>query len=508
MGWKSMRTIEWAGSMDISEIIESQKLTPFVVRLVLVSTLVTFFDGFDMNVISLVAPEVSAALHLDKLMMGNVFSAGLAGTMVGAFLFGYLGDRIGRRPSIILATISFGVLTLALASAGSYREMVALRFIQGIGIGGLLPLAWALNIDYVPRGYQSTVVTLLMLGYGFGDSFAGPLSIWFAPFGWQSVFIFGGCAALAISALLIFLLPESIRFLANKRKRPDLIARFAQSLASGRRIEASDRFVVSDELGSSEQRFRVSALFRGELRWITPLLWTVYIAGSTAIFLRVSWGPTILQAMGFSRATAAYVTSISSLGGALGGLLLMRFTDTRGAISIAIYPVLTAPLLLIMGLAKIGGTPFLVVYFFLTMLIVGTHFGLHSIAGIFYPSCIRSNGAGWASSVAKIGSVAGPVIVGAVLSTRLPVRILFALFAVFPFIVGVGVFLLGLLQRRMLPLGAVRQGDELGRLAIFGEDSLRSLSCTRISGNECESALKPTVAKPRKEVLQPKCSIR
>jgi MFS transporter, AAHS family, 4-hydroxybenzoate transporter len=474
-----MRTIERRGPVDISEIIEKQRLTPFVVRLVLVSTLVTFFDGFDMNVISLVAPEVSAALHLDKFMMGNVFSAGLAGTMAGAFLFGYLGDRIGRRPSILLATLSFGVLTLGLASAGSYREMVALRLIQGIGVGGLLPLVWALNIDYAPRGYRSTVVTLLMLGYGLGDSFAGPLSIWFAPFGWQSVFIFGGCAALAASVLLIFLLPESIRYLANQRKRPDLMARFARRLAPGREIEASDRFFVSDESGSNREGFRVSALFRGELRWITPLLWTVYIAASTAIFLRVSWGPTILQAIGFSRATAAYATSISSLGGALGGLLLMRFTDTRGAISIAVFPVLTVPLLLIMGLTTIGGTPFLVMYFFLTMLIVGAHFGLHSIAGIFYPSCFRANGAGWASSVAKIGSITGPVIVASVLSTRLPVRTLFLLFAVFPFIVGVGVFILGLFQQHRLPLGAARKGDERRRLASFGEASLRTLSSIR-----------------------------
>ena len=436
---------------DLSEIIENQKLTPFVIRLILVSMLVTFFDGFDMNVISLVAPEVSSALHFNKMMMGNVFSAGLAGTMAGGFLFGYLGDRIGRRPSIILATISFGVLTLALALAGSYQEMVALRFLQGIGIGGLLPLAWSLNIDYMPRGYQSTVVTLLMIGYACGDSFAGPLSIWFARLGWQSVFIFGGCAALAVTVLLIFVLPESIKFLANKGKRPDLIARFARRLAPGRRIEATDQFVVSDELGRSARGFRVAALFRNELRWITPLLWTAYIAGSIAIFLRVSWGPTILQAIGFSRTTAAYATSISSLGGALGGLLLMRFTDTRGVISIAVFPVLTVPLLLTMGLTHIGGTPFLVMYFFLTMLIVGTHFGLHSIAGIFYPSVFRSSGAGWASSVAKIGSVLGPVIVGVVLSTRLPVRILFTLFAGFSLIVGICVLLLGFIQRRLSP---------------------------------------------------------
>jgi AAHS family 4-hydroxybenzoate transporter-like MFS transporter len=129
-----------------------------------------------------------------------------------------------------------------------------------------------------------------------------------------------------------------------------------------------------------------------------------------------------------------------------------------------------------MGLTHIGGAPFLVLYFFLTMLIVGTHFGLHSIAGIFYPSSFRSTGAGWASSVAKIGSVAGPMIVGAVLSTRLPVRTLFALFAVFPFVVGVGVLWLGLIQRRMWIAGAARECEELERAARLSEDSLSTLS--------------------------------
>ena len=445
---------------DISEIIEKQKLTPFVIGLILLCSVVTFFDGFDMNVISLVAPEVSATLHLDKMMMGKVFSAGLAGTMAGGFFFGYLGDRIGRRPSIIFATAWFGVLTLGLALAGSYEQLVVFRFVQGIGIGGLLPLAWALNIDYVPRGYQSTVVTLLMLGYTLGDGFAGPLSIWFTSLGWRSVFVFGGCAALVSTVLLIFLLPESIKFLANRKRRPDLIARFAQRLAPGRPIDASDRFVLSDEAGRSGKGFRVSALFRNELRWITPLLWTAYIASSIAIFLRLSWGPTILEAIGFSRSTAAYATSINSIGGALGGLLLMRFTDTRGAISIAVFPVLTIPLLLTMGLGGIGGMPFLVLYFFGTMFLVGTHFGLHSIAGIFYPSAYRSNGAGWATSIAKIGSVAGPLIGGVILSSLVPVKFLFAFLAICPLVVGVGIFSLGIIQRRSLRGGEERPWAE------------------------------------------------
>src|SRR6202162_4352275 len=434
---------------DISEIIENQKLTWFVTSLVLVSWVVTFFDGFDMNVIAFVAPDMSAALHLNRLMMGKVFSAGLLGTMIGGFLFGYIGDRIGRRPSIIFATAAFGVLTLGMAQSGSYATLLVLRLADGNAIGGLLPLCWALNIEYVPRRYRSTVVTLIMLGYTFGNSFGGPLTIWLTPhYGWRSVFIFGGCAALVATCFLFFFIPESIKFLVIQNKRPDLIAGYARRLAPGRAIRAADGFFLSDEIRSD--KFAVSMLFQNELRWITPILWTAYIASSIAVFFRVSWEPSVFQALGFSRSTAALASSANSIGGAIGGLLLMRFTDTRGAIAVAVLPALAVPTLLVMGLVRLGGGAFLALSFFNTMFLVGAHFGIHSIAGIFYPSAYRANGAGWATSIAKVGSILGPLVGGVALSSGMPVKVMSAYLAACPLVVGIGIFIIGRIQRRTL----------------------------------------------------------
>jgi MFS transporter, AAHS family, 4-hydroxybenzoate transporter len=141
--------------VDVSSIIEQQKLNGFLVALVVGSWVITFFDGFDMNVISFAAPYIAPEFHLDKVMMGKLFSIGLAGTMVGGFLFGYLGDRIGRRPSIIAATVAFSVLTMAIAFSKSYEQLLALRFLDGIAIGGMLPLSWALNIEYAPKRFRS-----------------------------------------------------------------------------------------------------------------------------------------------------------------------------------------------------------------------------------------------------------------------------------------------------------------------------------------------------------------
>ena len=135
--------------IDVSQVVEQQKLGGFLVGLVVISWIITFFDGFDSQAIAFAAPYLSTQYHLDRIMMGNIFSMGLVGALIGGFGFGYLGDRIGRRPAIILATAAFGLLTLAFVFADSYASLLALRLRDGIALGGMLPLSWALNIEYV-----------------------------------------------------------------------------------------------------------------------------------------------------------------------------------------------------------------------------------------------------------------------------------------------------------------------------------------------------------------------
>jgi MFS transporter, AAHS family, 4-hydroxybenzoate transporter len=436
-------------TIDVSATIERQRLGGFLVGLVVISWIITFFDGFDSQAIAFAAPYLSAQYHLDRVMMGNVFSIGLVGTLIGGFAFGYLGDRVGRRPAIILATAAFGLLTLAFVLAGGYLSLLILRLIDGIALGGMLPLAWALNIEYAPKRYRSTIVTVIMIGYSVGIVVGGPTANWLIPrYGWQALFALGGVLSLAAALVLVFMLPESARFLVSKGFAGARVAKLVHRL-SGESVAADAHFVVEDEIGAAKD-FRPRLLFRDQLRAITPLLWLAYIASSMAVFFLATWTPLVFEALNFTRSQAALAGSVGAAAGALGGLLLMRFTDNLGAIAITVMPLLAIPLLLIAAFAAVGHAAFFALFALIALFLVGGHFGLHSIAGIFYPSAYRGNGAGWAISVAKIGSIAGPFAAGLILSTSLPVRYIFAVLAVCPAVFVVCIFMVGRIHSSML----------------------------------------------------------
>ena len=439
------------GTLDVADIIERQRLRWFVVRLILVSWVVTFLDGYDMNVIAFAAPYLRNEFALDTAMLTHVFGAGIAGALFGGFLFGFAGDRVGRRPAIIAATALFGVITLLLSQATSYTELLVLRFANGLALGGAIPLIWALNIEYVATRYRATIVTLIMLGYGAGVASGGPLSLALIPgSSWRAVFVFGGVASLVAAVLLWKTLPESLRFLATRRHDDARMERIVRRLAPERDVPPGTRFIMG---GASTPEARgnwwdVRGLFRGPLRWVTPLLWISYAASSMTTYFFSTWGPLVFEEIGFSRDTAAYMSSMNSLAGAIGAVSLMRFTDRIGTISVGFMPAIAVPFLLVIGLAPVGHGPFLIMMAVLYFFLGGSHYGITSIGATFYPTAHRALGSGWLAGIGKAGSIAGPWLGGWIMASQVPVQKSFALLAIPPAIFAACTLAVGILQRR------------------------------------------------------------
>jgi len=447
--------------IDVVDIVEGQQLGWFVVRLVLVSSLVMFLDGYDLNVIPFTRPDVMKAYHLDTGMWGTVLTSGVGGTLLGSIVFGILGDRLGRRRAIICATAVFGLFTLVFAGAANYGQMVILRLLNGVALGGAVPLVWALSVEYVPRRYRATIVTVIMMGYGIGVAVAGPIAVklLIPSFGWQAVFIFGGAASLLAAALLYWRLPESLRFLATQGRRPEQLARIVRELAPERTDLEGATFILSGQdpadgsrRGIAAVTHGLAALFRGPLRWITPLVWLAYAASSLSTFFFTSWGPALFEKMGLTRSQVARCSFSNSICGAIGALLLMRFTDRLGPISVALLPAIALPLLLLIAHVSLSPTTFMGMMAVLYLFLGGSHYGIISITGTFYPTTHRALGTGWASAVGKVGSVAGPWvgtgIMSAVIAATIPAKETFLFLALCPSVFFLCMLGIGLMERR------------------------------------------------------------
>jgi AAHS family 4-hydroxybenzoate transporter-like MFS transporter len=303
-------------------------------------------------------------------------------------------------------------------------------------------------VEYVPTRFRATAVTLIMLGYGIGVAAAGPVSVALLPrFGWPAIFVFGGLCSLLATAVLWAFLPESLRFLAARGGDPARLARVLRWVDPQRNIPADARYVLATTQPVERKSWLPFALFTGQGRWITPLLWGSYVASSMVAFFFTTWGPTVFEELGLERSTAAWAVSLNSLAGAIGAVSLMRFTDRLGVISVAVMPAVVVPTFLLIGLAPVSPSTAVIMMGLLYVFIGGSHYGIISIAGTFYPTPQRALGTGWMSGMGKLGSILAPFLGGFLLSSGMPVQRVFAVLAIFPAIFALCGFTLGRLER-------------------------------------------------------------
>src|SRR3954470_19480934 len=153
--------METPAPLNVAALVDNSKLGPFQWGIFTLCGLCLIMDGFDVQAMGYVAPAIIREWHIPNSALGPVFSAALLGVLIGSLLFSMLADKIGRRPVLIGAALYFAVLTLWTARANSVTELLVIRFIAGIGLGGIMPNAMALAGEYAPTRMRFTVMMLV-----------------------------------------------------------------------------------------------------------------------------------------------------------------------------------------------------------------------------------------------------------------------------------------------------------------------------------------------------------
>jgi MFS transporter, AAHS family, 4-hydroxybenzoate transporter len=400
-------------TLDVTAFFENTGVTRFHVWLLVISSFVTLFDGLDFALISYVLPYLRDDLQLTDAMMGYVTAAAFLGQMIGSLAGSYIADLYGRRPVIIWCTILGAAFTFVTGFATSAEMIIGLRFLGGLAIGGLLAPAWSLNIECMPSGKKATAVTIIMLGFSIGGAAAGQVTNLLAPeYGWQWVFFACGAGTMALALILLFTLPESARWMVAKGRPAPLISKALGRFDPAAADIPYTAFSLPDERKTRGESpwAKTADLFRGALVFITPVIWFTYFFSSFAIYMRVSFSVLFLEALDVPIKVGTNIGSAGGLIGAVGGVLLLAFTEKRGPIWIALAPLLGVPAMLAIGWGLTGGPWFIPVVVLGTILVGVGHAAVISMTTIYYPSAIRSTGGGWASFVAKFAAVAAPLL--------------------------------------------------------------------------------------------------
>src|SRR5580704_5920807 len=239
-------------TVDVTQVLDGQKITGFNVGLVILAFLVMMTDGYDLGAAAFAGPGLIKEWGLRGPELGVLLSSSLAAGFFGPPILGYLADRFGRKRIIVGGAFAFGLFSLAAVATTSLNQLVLTRILAGVALAGTLPIMVSLINEFAPKQARATMVVLMFTGVTFGGGLPGLIAAKFmAVYGWRLLFWVGGIAPLAIAAVLMVMLPESVKYLTlHPARRAELVA-LLRRIDGALQIGPDTRFIISGEQNKS-----------------------------------------------------------------------------------------------------------------------------------------------------------------------------------------------------------------------------------------------------------------
>jgi AAHS family 4-hydroxybenzoate transporter-like MFS transporter len=459
--WRAMKKI------DVGSVLDAAPLRGLPLLVILCTTLILVLDGLDIQIISLVAPLLTKEFHIAPATLGPVLAAALIGMALGGFALGALGDRFGRRLTLLLSVALFAAATLMGATTQSIAVLALWRLLTGIGLGGAIPNAIALLAEFTGPRWRTQAVAAAVIGVPVGGMCGALIASYVLPhLGWRAMFAVGGLLPCAAFGVIYFLLPESPRYLATRPElRKPLVAVLNRLAGAGRYSEA-DAFELLDsvprggatDIDGPPRKSPAAGLLRGPLLRETCGLWLIFLTNMFTIYTFFSWSPVILGSLGLPLAVAVRGSIVFNLAGVCGGCisawLLARMGSRLPTAALAAVGMVTLWVIsrLLGHAMRLGSaidvTSLMSAIAVVGFVMIGIQTAAYRLSVHLYPTQIRASGVGWAAAWGRLGGILSSLIAGWLLA-RVHGAGLFALLSCVIFFTLVGILMI---RRHLSPI--------------------------------------------------------
>ena len=424
---------------QIAARMERLPLSPWHTKMRLIVGSTNFSDAFDALTIAFVLPVLVPLWHIPPSLIGAMISIGYLGQVVGGLTSGWLADKFGRVPVMVGNIILFSLMSFACMLAQDYWTLFAMRFVQGIGLGGEVPIANTYVSEFAPSKGRGRFVLIQQMMFPVGLTTAGLVGAYVIPhFGWQSAFLLGGLPVL-LALPMIKLLPESPRWLAGRGRdaEADRVLTRIETLVSadGARTLPPIPTGVPPAVAAIG---RFKDLFAGVYLKRTLSLWVLWFCTYAITYAMTGWLPSIMRTVYHQPVSQAnlygFVLNIVGLCVLLTAVFTIDRIGRKRAFTFGF--LLAAVPLLVAAFTPLDafGLAVLATLAFGLMGMIPGSLGMYTAEN--YPNHLRALGNGATSVSQRLSSVISPYLVGLILPTY-GVGGVYGMFAVFAIVGGI-----------------------------------------------------------------------
>jgi MFS transporter, putative metabolite:H+ symporter len=404
------------------------------VTVTLILGVAIFFDSFDSLAIAYVLPVLIPAWHIPPEKIGGLISIANVGQALGALFFGWVAERIGRVPAARITIALYAAMSFACAFAQNYDQLFWLRFVEGIGLGGEIPVA-STYISEILRAQRrggsflsyQIVFPIGLLGAGIAGAAIVP------RFGWQWMFIAGAVPAVVALALRRYC-PESPRWLASKgrmREADEVLAGIERSVSRNGARPLPPIPELDARPAASKTRWL--ELFQGRYLSRTLLVWVLWASSYIISYGLQGWIPTLYREVYHLPLQQSLNYAVAAPAGSVLGSLICAFLldwTGRRLWFIGAFFLIAAGLVELWAVGASTPVGMLLGYGFCSMWLGSINMSVLLYTAEIYPTRMRALGVSLASFWLRVAATVGPLIVGFALP-RYGINGVFLVFSMF-----------------------------------------------------------------------------